>query len=73
MVVDQRKLITVMKQSVSEIDSRYPGYHKDLFDFVAQIVFLEREHEQKATQIKNKVGDKVSALGLVIYKKSNNL
>ena len=73
MAVDQRKLITVIKQSISNIDLRYPGYHKDLLDFVAQIVFLEREHEQKATQIKNKVDDKVSALGLVIYKKSKDL
>lgn len=68
MAVDQRKLITVMRDAVASAEERYAGYRTDLFDYVAQIVMLEREHERKATQIQKKVGDKVAALGTLIDK-----
>lgn len=59
-----------MRGAVSGIEERYDGYRADLFDYVSQIVMLEREHERKATQIQKKIGDKVSALGTLIDKKS---
>ena len=68
MAVDQRKLIAVMRDAVAGVEERYLGYRGDLFDYVAQIVMLEREHERKATQIQKKVGDRVSALGTLIDK-----
>lgn len=68
MAVDQRKLIAVMRDAVATVDERYSGYRTALFDYVAQIVMLEREHERKATQIQKKVGDKVAALGTLIDK-----
>lgn len=71
MAVDQRKLIAVMREAVAGVDERYGGYRTDLFDHVAQIVMLEREHERKATQIQKKVGDKVGALGTLIDKKAH--
>jgi hypothetical protein len=66
MAVDQRKLIAVIKTSVGEVEARYDRYHEDLFDHVAQIVMLEREHERRATQIQKKVTDKVHALAKLI-------
>ena len=54
---------------MDDVESRYAGYHDDLFDYVAQIVMLEREHEKKATQIQKKVTDRVDALGVLIDKR----
>lgn len=71
MAVDQRKLITVLKAAVDNVEERYSGYHADLFDYVAQIVMLEREHERKATQIQKKIGDKVDALGTLLEKRGS--
>lgn len=68
MAVDQRKLISVIKTTVEDVEGRYGRYHDDLFDYVAQIVMLEREHEKRATQIQKKVSDKVDALGTLIDK-----
>lgn len=68
MAVDQRKLIAVIKSAVTDVEHRYDRYHDDLFDYVAQIVMLEREHEKRATQIQKKVTDKVDALGTLIDK-----
>lgn len=72
MAVDQRKLIAVMRQAVENVEERYVGYRSDLFDYVAQIVMLEREHERKATQIQKKIGDRVGALGTLIDKKAEH-
>lgn len=66
MAVDQRKLIAVIKSAVDEVEVRYDRYHEDLFDHVAQIVMLEREHERRATQIQKRVTDKVHALAKLI-------
>ncbi len=68
MAVDQRKLISVIKLAVEEVEGHYDRYHDDLFDYVAQIVMLEREHERRATQIQKKITDKVDALGVLIDK-----
>jgi hypothetical protein len=70
MAVDQRKLISVMRDAVAGVEERYDGYRTDLFDHVAQIVMLEREHERRATQIQKKVAAKVGALGTLIDKKA---
>lgn len=72
MAVDQRKLIAVMRQAVESVEERYVGYRSDLFDYVAQIVMLEREHERKATQIQKKIGDRVGALGTLVDKKAEH-
>lgn len=69
MAVDQRKLITVIKSAVGDVEDRYLGYRDDLFDYVAQIVLLEREHEKKATQIQKRVSDQIEALAMIIDKR----
>lgn len=66
MAVDQMKLITVLKGAVSTVEAHYKGYPSDLFDFVAQIVMLEREHQQRAVQIQKKVSDRIDALSILI-------
>ncbi len=66
MSVDQLKLIAVMRDAVNGAEERYPGYHKDLFDYVSQIVMLEREHTQRTTQIQKNVTGRVAALGVLI-------
>lgn len=68
--VDQRKLVAVMREAIDGVEDRYPGYRGDLFDYVAQIVMLEREHERRATQIQKKVGDRVASLATLIDKKA---
>ncbi|MHB8288693.1 MAG: hypothetical protein ACYDEY_05570 [Acidimicrobiales bacterium] len=66
MSVDQRKLISVMRKAVDSVEERYAGYRRVLFDYVSQVIMLEREHERRATQIQKKVSDKVDALGVLV-------
>ena len=69
MPIDQRKLISVMRSEVDEAIGRYDGYRHELFDYVSQIVMLEREHLRRATVIQKKVNDRIESLGLLIAKK----
>lgn len=62
-----------MRDAVAGVEERYSGYRRDLFDYVSQIVLLEREHERKATQIQKKIGDRVAALGTLIYKSAQSV
>jgi hypothetical protein len=57
-----------MRDAVDQMEDRYAGYRADLFDYVSQVVMLEREHERRATQIQKKVDDCVGALGTLIDK-----
>ena len=66
MAINHVKLIEVMKSSVGDVERRYARYHEDLFDHVAQVVMLEREHKRQATQIQKRVTDKVHALAKLI-------
>ncbi len=64
MTVSQQKLITVLRQQVDALDetTRVPGYRDHLFETLAQIVVLEREHLEARTQIQKKINDKAKAL-----------
>jgi protein-tyrosine-phosphatase len=68
--VSQQKLLSVLKKKVRDVDEseRVAGYQTQLFDSLGQIVLLEREHLESATQISKKVGDKVQALGAFLTK-----
>ena len=68
MSVNQQKLLTVLRSQVNLIDEtdRVPGYRTDVFETLAQIVSLEREHLEARTQIQKKVNDKAQALATVL-------
>jgi len=70
MSVSQQKLLAVLKEKVREVDeaTRVPAYQSQLLESLAQIVLLEREHLESATQISKKVGDKSEALGAFLVK-----
>lgn len=74
MAVKQTKLISELRSKVEEIDesSRPPGYHNHLWEALSQIVMLEREHKEAATQIQKKVTDRVIALGTYLHSQGWN-
>jgi hypothetical protein len=69
MAVKQTKLISTLRSKVEEIDetARVPGYHKQLWEALSQIVMAEREHKEAATQIQKKVTDRVIVLGTHLH------
>jgi len=69
MSVTQQKLMAVLRERVNDIveGTRVPGYQRQLLEALSEIVFLEREHLEAATQIQKKVTDKAYALGTTLY------
>jgi hypothetical protein len=65
MTVSQQKLMSVLKGHVEALDERdrVDGYSSELLATLAEIVALEREHQQAAIQIQKKVSAKCEALG----------
>ena len=53
------------------IDERCLGYRATLIELVGDVLELEREHAIRKINIAQKIGDKVSAAGQYLYKKSN--
>lgn len=68
MAIQQRALMETLRSEVEEIEEAYPGYRADLLDHLSQIVFLEREHQQRSTQIQKKVSDRCQALGQLLVR-----
>ena len=68
MIVNQQKLLEVLRDQVSLIDEtkRVPGYRTDILETLAQIVLLEREHLEAKTRIQQKVTDKAQALAILL-------
>ena len=68
MIVNQQKLLEVLRDQVSLIDEtkRVPGYRTDILETLAQIVLLEREHLEAKTRIQQKVTDKAQALATLL-------
>ena len=68
MIVNQQKLLEVLRDQVSLIDEtkRVPGYRTDILETLSQIVLLEREHLEAKTRIQQKVTDKAQALATLL-------
>ena len=49
-----------------ELEYRFKGYKKELYETLIEILMLERSHLTAKTTIDKKVGDKIDALGYFI-------
>lgn len=64
--VEQTKLLELIKNEIDELEYRFKGYKKELYETLIEILMLERSHLTAKTTIDKKVGDKIDALGYFI-------
>ena len=69
MAVSPQKLIMVIRDQVNSIDEPVPGYRKELFQTLAQIVTLERENLKSKITIQIKVTEQTKALAVYVLRK----
>ena len=67
-VVGQRALIETLSEKVESVEELYPGYRNDLRDHLTDIVVAERENQERAINIQQKVTAKTQALGALILR-----
>ena len=53
----------VLIEKVTEVPERYPGYQREVLEKIATIVGVERQHIDKHTNVQQKIGDQIEALG----------
>lgn len=64
--IGQKAVISQIQKSVESVPERFPGYRNELMSTLAEILFMERQHEQKAMKIVKELTIKVEGLGAVI-------
>ena len=64
--IGQKAVISQIQKSVESVPERFPGYRNELMSTLAEILIMERQHEQKATTIVKNLTIRVEGLGAVI-------
>ncbi len=73
MPLNSQRVLAIIMEECKEREERFRGYHKELRETLAEILQLERAHRVQGTNIKQRVTDKIGALGRLIaesHKKS---
>lgn len=61
--MDQRRVLEIIKEETHRVDERYPGYREELWEVVAEIVSLERQHKLLTRNVKKDVAEQINTLG----------
>lgn len=69
MAYNDRKIVEVLLRGLDGVPERCPGYRDVISELVVEVLTLEREHAISKTNIVQKIGDRVNAAGILLYKK----
>jgi len=59
----QKKVVSIISDQFKNVDERCKGYREEIFNIVAEILELERQHRIRAINIQQKINDKCDATG----------
>jgi hypothetical protein len=66
MPLASQRVLTIIFDECRKRDQRFPGYHTELISTLSDIIQLEREHRVQGTNIRQRIADKIDALGRLI-------
>jgi hypothetical protein len=66
MPLTSQRVLAIIMEECMEREERFPGYRKELVATLADVLQLERKHRVQGTNIKQRVSDKIGALGRLI-------
>ena len=66
MPLASKRVFVIIFDECQKRDQRFPGYHKELMATLSDIIQLERDHRVQGTNIKQRIADKIGALGHLI-------
>ena len=66
MPVASQRVLAIIFEEAKKCDQRFPGYHKELILTLSDIIQLERDHRVQGTNIRQRIADKIGALGHLI-------
>jgi hypothetical protein len=59
----QRKIASIISDQCKTLDERCRGYRDEIFNTIAEILELERQHRIRSINIQQKIDDKCDATG----------
>ncbi len=59
----QKKVVSIISDQCKNLDERCRGYRGEIFNTVADILELERQHRIRSINIQQKINDKCDATG----------
>ena len=59
----QKKIVSIISEQCRSLESKCDGYRGEIFNTIADIIELERQHRIKAINIQQKINDKCDATG----------
>ena len=59
----QKKIVSIISDQCKNLDERCRGYRDEIFNTVADILALERQHRIRSINIQQKINDKCDATG----------
>ena len=70
MAYNDKKILQVLKDELSEVEDRCDGYKGELLHLLAEVLNLERGHTTIRTNIVKKIADEVNTVGMFFYKQT---
>lgn len=68
MSYNDKKILQVLLDELKEVPEQYEGYHEELKELLADVLYLERGHTIVRTTIVKKIADQVNTVGMSLYK-----
>ncbi|MBW1766578.1 MAG: hypothetical protein JRJ65_05940 [Deltaproteobacteria bacterium] len=59
----QKKIVSIISDQCKNLDEKCRGYRDQIFNTVADILVLERQHRIRSINIQQKINDKCVATG----------
>lgn len=66
MPLASKKVLGIILEECRARDERFPGYRQELVESLSEIIQLERDHRVQGTNIRQRIADKLGALGRLI-------
>jgi hypothetical protein len=66
MPLASKRVLSIILEECREREDRFPGYQRELVETLSEIIQLERDHRVQGMNIKQRVADKIGALGRLI-------
>ena len=59
----QKKIVSIISDQCKNLEGRCKGYRDEIFNTIADILELERQHRIRSINIQKKINDKCDATG----------
>jgi hypothetical protein len=66
MPLASKRVLSIILEECKTRQERFPGYREELIQTLSEIIQLERDHRVQGTNIRQRIADKVGALGRLI-------